>query len=505
MMASSTGAARLDELFSGADIALPAIRVRGVTTHSGRVVKGGLFLACRGYKRHGLEYLDKALAAGPAAVAWEPGDEFGEPELPADVVGIRVDGLADQVGDIADRFFSRPSEQVQVTGITGTNGKTTTAWLASKAMGILGRTSAYMGTLGYGIGDELTESLLTTPACVTVHQRLRELADRGAECVVMEVSSHGLDQGRVDGVRIQTAAFTNLSRDHLDYHGDLESYAQVKEALFKKSGLKNAVINIGDDHGAMLADRLDPAVNLISVAMQDMGSQDAAKASTAHLRGSISATDPAGLRMTLEGEFGEAELHSPIWGAFNAENLLVASGILVAQGFELRDAAAALGQCSVPPGRMQVISAEGRPTAIVDFAHTPDALTKALQSARSHGRGQLWLVFGCGGNRDQGKRTEMGSAATLLADHVVLTNDNPRHENPEQIINDIRAGMTNVENVLVEMDRRSAIHLALRKAAAGDVVLIAGKGSESYQIIGDDKIPCSDIMIAADYLRGLAP
>jgi len=497
MMGSGTGAVRLDELFSNAELALPGLPVRDITTHSGRVVEGGLFLACRGYQHHGLEYLDSALQAGPAAVAWEPDDEFEEPALPADVIGIRVEGLADQVGAIADRFFARPSAQLQITGITGTNGKTTTAWLASRAMGILGRTAAYMGTLGYGIGDRLLDSPLTTPACITVHRRLRELAEQGAECVVMEVSSHGLDQGRIDGVRVRTAAFTNLSRDHLDYHGDMRHYAQAKAALFELPDLHNAVINVGDAPGAEMAAHLDPAVTLISVAM--IGTPGA---SGARLTGEIVATGPAGLLIRLRGDFGEADLHSPMWGAFNAENLLVSAGILVAHGFELGDAAAALGQCAAPPGRMQVIRAEGRPTAIVDFAHTPDALQKALLSAREHSSGKLWVIFGCGGDRDRGKRAQMGVAAARFADRVVVTSDNPRHENPQKIVEDICSGIAQTDNVCVETDRRSAIRTALDTAAIDDVVLIAGKGSESYQIIGDDRIPMSDIAIAAEHLQG---
>ncbi len=489
-------AVRLDELFGNADPALSGIRVRDVTTHSGRVVPGGLFLACRGYKRHGLEFLASALQAKPAAVAWEPDAELREPELPAGVLGIKVDGLADRVGDIADRFFARPSAQLQITGITGTNGKTTTAWLVSRAMGILGRTTAYMGTLGYGIGDKLSDTQLTTPACITVHRRLRELADQGAECVVMEVSSHGLDQGRIDGVRMQTAAFTNLSRDHLDYHGDMQRYAQAKAALFDLPDLKNAVINVGDEQGAAMAARLDPAVTLISVAMS--------RTANAGLTGEVVATGPAGLLIQLRGEYGDTELRSPMWGAFNAENLLVSVGILIAHGFELHAAASALEQCVAPPGRMQVIRALGRPTAIIDFAHTPDALQKALLSAREHSNGKLWLVFGCGGDRDRGKRAEMGVTAARFADRVVVTTDNPRHESPQQIVDDICSGMPDNDNVSVEPDRRRAIRMSLDAAAVDDVVLIAGKGSEDYQIIGDDRVPLSDIVIAAEHLRGLS-
>lgn len=499
MTSASQRSVRLGELFSDADRQYSATEVVDVTTHSGRVVAGGLFLACQGYERHGLEFIDAALAAKPAAVAWEPASGYAEPSLPDNVAGLRVEGLASQVGDIADRFFSEPSAQLQVTGITGTNGKTTTAWLVSRALNNLGYTSAYMGTLGYGIGDQLSDAELTTPACITAHRRLRELADAGASYVVMEVSSHGLDQGRVDAVRMPVAAFTNLSRDHLDYHGDFEHYFAAKAKLFNCRGLSTAVINVGDEFGARIAADLDKEVDLVSVAVAGT-----AGAADARLIGEIKSSGPSGLLVSCSGEFGCVDMHSKIWGGFNAENLLVATGILLAHDFALADVAAALGQCVAPPGRMQVIEVENRPMAVVDFAHTPDALAKALHSLRAHCRGQLWVVFGCGGERDQGKRPQMGEVAVQLADRVVVTSDNPRHEQPQQIIADILGGIDVADAVRVEIDRHTAIKVALDEAAADDVVLIAGKGSEAYQLIGDQSLAFSDSIFASEHLRGLS-
>jgi UDP-N-acetylmuramoyl-L-alanyl-D-glutamate--2,6-diaminopimelate ligase len=499
MIAASSGGVRLGALFADVDPQCADIEVADVTTHSGLVVRGGLFLACQGYEHHGLEFVDAALAAKPAAVAWEPTAGYAEPSLPANVAGLRIEGLADQVGEIADRFFAMPSAQMKITGITGTNGKTTTAWLVSRALNILGRKSAYMGTLGYGMGDRLNATELTTPACITVHHRLRELADSGAECVIMEVSSHGLDQGRVDGVRLATTAFTNLSRDHLDYHGDFDSYADAKAKLFSGRDVSTAIINIGDDFGAKIAAGLNSDVKLISVALS--GTEQAADAM---LVGEVRGTGPAGLLIHFSGEFGSADLHSKMWGTFNAENLLVAAGILVAHGFELGDAVAALSQSVAPPGRMQVIEADDRPVAVVDFAHTPDALAKALQSLRAHCRGKVWVVFGCGGERDQGKRPQMGEVAAQLADRVVVTSDNPRNEDSQQIVADILGGMADSDTVMVESDRRTAIKLALDGAASGDAVLIAGKGSESHQLIGDQALAFSDIVVASEHLRGLS-
>ncbi len=498
-MEASQDSVRLGALFADASRSIADIQLTDLTTHSGCVVPGGLFLACQGYERHGLEFLDAALAGRPAAVAWEPSAGYTEPNLPDNVASLRIAGLADQVGEIADHFFARPSAQLQVTGITGTNGKTTTAWLVSRALNILGCTSAYMGTLGYGIGEELRDTVLTTPACITAHRRLRELADSGAECVIMEVSSIGLDQGRVDAVRMSTAAFTNLSRDHLDYHSDIESYAAAKAKLFNCCDISNAVINTGNNFGVRLAAQLNTDINLISVALA--GSEGAADA---RLVGEIKEAGPAGLLIHFTGEFGAATLHSKMWGTFNAENLLVSAGILVAHGFKLTDAVAALGQCVAPPGRMQVIEVEHRPMAVVDFAHTPDALAKALHALRAHCRGKIWVVFGCGGERDQGKRPQMGQAAEEHADRVIVTSDNPRHEDPQQIIADILSGVVAVDSLLVEADRRKAIKMALDQAAPDDAVLIAGKGSESYQFIGDQMLAFSDVIVASEHLRGLS-
>ena len=496
-----THAVRLSDLLAGEDMQVPDVSVSDITSHSGRVAAGGLFLACRGYGGHGLDHLDEALAAAPAAVAWEPAEGYPDPELPAAVAGVCVPGLGDQVGDIADRFFAAPSSELNITGITGTNGKTTTAWLASRALQVLGKRSAYMGTLGYGSGTRLQPTSLTTPGVIAVHRRLRELADDGAELLVMEVSSHGLDQGRVDAVRVRTAAFTNLSRDHLDYHGDIESYAAAKAKLFAIASLEAAVINTGDEYGRRFAESMSGAeVNLLTVAMDGTPG-----ATTADIVATRAAAGPGGMLLKLRGTRGEAELHSRMLGDFNAENLLVAAGIVVAHGFPLEAAAAALGQCEPPPGRMQCLRIEGQPLVIIDFAHTPDALAKALQAARGHARSEapLVVVFGCGGDRDQGKRAEMGRAAAEHADFVVLTSDNQRSEDPLAIIDDIRAGIADVNRVRVEADRRLAIRKAIDATDASGIVLIAGKGSEDYQIIGERTEAFSDAVVAAQHMRGL--
>jgi UDP-N-acetylmuramyl tripeptide synthase len=418
---------QISDLFAGNDKPVPEIGVTDITTHSANVAAGGMFIACKGYAHHGLEFLDMALQAKPAVVAWEPCEGVEEPSIPDHVLGLPVAGLAEQVGRIADRFFAEPSLQLRVAGVTGTNGKTTTAWLASKALSLLGRSTAYMGTLGYGIGDQLEATSLTTPGCIAVHRRLRELAD----------------------------AF-----------------------------------------GAELLQELDERLDVLTVAMADQPN-----AVQARVVAKLQAVGGEGMLLHISGDFGQAQLRSPLWGHFNAENLLVAIGVLLANGVTLNDSVGALEQCTAPPGRMQVLRPRtARPQVVVDFAHTPDALGKALRTVRSHSRGNVWLVFGCGGDRDQGKRADMGATAAKLADHIVITNDNPRSEDPDMIVSAIADGISKSADLRIELDRRVAIQTTIAAAAVNDVVLIAGKGNEDYQLIGDRAEAFSDIIVASQIL-----
>jgi UDP-N-acetylmuramoyl-L-alanyl-D-glutamate--2,6-diaminopimelate ligase len=405
--------------------------------------------------------------------------------------------------------------------VTGTNGKTTTAWLVSQALNRLGGRTAYMGTLGYGIIPELAPSALTTPGCILVHRRLHELLQAGSEAAVMEVSSHGLDQGRIDGVRITTAAFTNLSRDHLDYHGNLEAYKAAKARLFSVSSLESVVINVGDSFGAQLVGELenglgkslgkglDNGLRVITVALADQldaGRIDAGRIEEGQqpeLCASYAKSGSDGLRLSFSGAFGEAELASPLWGRFNAENLLVATGLVLAHGYTLEQAITGLQSASLPPGRMQLLKGSAdTPAVVIDIAHTPDALANALQTVREHCSGRVICVFGCGGNRDQGKRGEMGKVAGQLADQLVVTSDNPRDEDPQAIIDAIVAGVENGAQYEVIADRAEAIATAIGFACADDVVLVAGKGSENFQLIAGRAESFSDENVASAALRG---
>jgi len=489
----------LGVLFDGMGLAAPHLAVNDITTNSQHAVPDGLFLACSGLERHGLDFLDEALRAGVKAVAWEPTDGISAPDLPANVIGIEIPGLRSQLGVIADRFFRRPSSSMTVTGITGTNGKTTTAYLVTEALNRLSHRAGYMGTLGYGLPGELQPSELTTPGCITVHRRLREMADTGADNVVAEVSSHALAQQRVDGVRFKVAALTNISRDHLDYHGSMQRYAEAKARLFAGTEIHTAVINVGDRDGAKLAGQLNSGTNLISVALVNTGSEFPG----ARLIGRLTGATAAGLGLQLSGDFGDGILESPLWGRFNAENLAMATGILLALGISLRDAIQALVDSKTPPGRMERIeSVAGQPTVVIDFAHTPDALGKALEAVRDHSSGQVWCVFGCGGDRDRGKRRSMGAIASSLADHAIVTDDNPRNEDPQQIIADIVAGIPSNRGTQIVRDRKEAIDIAIQSAGTDDVVLIAGKGHESVQLIGNRKRAFSDSAMARSTLGG---
>ncbi len=482
----------LHKLFKGLGAEAPSLDVADITLDSRTAVRHGLFIACRGTREHGLDHVGDALRAGVDAVAWESGESRPAPALPAGVASLAVPRLREQLGEVANRFFARPSEALRVLGITGTNGKTTTGWLVTQAIGHLGGSAGYLGTLGHGLNGQLSPAVLTTPDCISFHRQLRELADAGAGHVVAEVSSHALDQERVAGVRFATVVFTNLTRDHLDYHADLAAYGAAKARLFAL-GAQTAVINLDDAFGQALAARLPAGVRLTGVTL--------AGRAGATIAGVLQAVGPEGLVLELRAGKDVVRLDSPLWGRFNAENLLLAAGILVAQGWSLAEAAGALRQCVAPPGRMErVPSMAHQPLVLVDFAHTPDALRKAISAVREHCSGAIWCVFGCGGDRDRGKRAEMGAAA-MQADHVIITDDNPRTEDPQQIIADILSGVVSLDRLQVVPGRAAAIQRAIRLARPGDAVLIAGKGHETVQITGDERRPFSDVEVARSALK----
>ena len=424
------------------------------------------------------------------------------PVFDAGVFVAAVPGLHRLLGRIADRFFGAPSSHLRIVGITGTNGKTTCAYLIAQCLQRLKVDAAYIGTLGWGRLATLQTLAHTTPNVISVHRMLASLRACGVRDVAMEVSSHALDQGRLDGVRLHCAAFTNLSRDHLDYHPSMLEYGAVKARLFAFPGLQHIVINIGDAFGRELATRFGSRVPLTAVWVGDGG---AGRIAGRSLRVSRVLLDLHGMSMTLDGSFGSRVANAALLGRFNVDNSLIVLACLLGLDVSLDAAADALAHCTAPPGRMEVICAPDgdRPLAVIDYAHTPDALAKALNGLREHCRGALWCVFGCGGDRDPGKRPMMGAVADECADCIIVTDDNPRSEDPDAITLDITRGIK-LHMPRVIHDRGAAIAAALSEATRDDMVLIAGKGHEDYQIYGDQRRRFSDRAEAARHLGAAA-
>jgi UDP-N-acetylmuramoyl-L-alanyl-D-glutamate--2,6-diaminopimelate ligase len=483
-------------------VAIPEVGVNDLSLDSRRIRQGGAFFALSGTRTHGLAYASQAVAAGASVVVWEPVPEVSLPPFPAHVVTVAVPRLSAMLGGIADRFFDEPSKSVSVIGVTGTNGKTTSAFVIASALAKLGRKSAYAGTLGYGPIEAIKSGTHTTPDAVTVHRQLAELRAQDFKHLGMEVSSHALDQHRVGGVRFHTALFTNLTHDHLDYHGTFAAYGAAKAKLFDSPELQHAVINIDDDFGRSLAfDRHhDADVTAVSAKTNPNVTRSRMRSLFAE-RGMATST---GLQIKVNGTWGVGLLSSRFIGAFNVDNLLGALAALLGYDVSLDAAIDALEHCVPPPGRMETFSAAGKPLTVVDYAHTPDALEKALVAMRDHCTGKLTCVFGCGGDRDATKRPVMGGIAERLANRVIVTDDNPRTEDGDAIVADILNGMKSADRVLIERDRAMAIDRAIREAGPNDGVLIAGKGHEDYQIVGLVSRYFSDRDVVNAVLRGRA-
>lgn len=472
---------------------LPALLCENAAGHllhsdSRRVQNGDIFIACQGEYTDGRSYIPAAIANGAAFVFWDDDGSFTwHPEWKVPNQGIK--DLKHRAGMLAAQVYGNVSDGLKAWGVTGTNGKTSiTQWLA-QAEDLLGGKCAIVGTVGNGFWGDLEEATHTTPDPVTVQTLLRRFADQGATAAAMEVSSHGIDQFRVNGVAFQTAIFTNLTRDHLDYHGSMEAYGEIKARLFYWQSLQHAIINIDDEYGAALAGRLKAERPNLKVYGYGFSEQ-------ADIRIEQFQAASDGMTVVLNTPWGKGECRTRLLGRFNAQNLAACVGLLCANGYPLEQVLNALAQIRPASGRMDCIMQSGKPLVVVDYAHTPDALEKALstlQEIKPQGA-NLWCVFGCGGNRDRGKRPLMGEAAVKGADKVVVTSDNPRLEVPQEIIADILPAVPNPEKV--EADRQTAIEYAIAHAAAQDIILIAGKGHENYQDIQGVKHHFSDFEIA---------
>ena len=480
---------RLDHLLQGIAETRAAgpIVVSGLALDSRKVQRGDAFFALRGTRGHGIDFAHGAVQRGANVVLAEaPAPaELEDPGVPV----LWIDGLHAFVGEIASRFFGRPSEAMRVLGVTGTNGKTSTVQLLAQALEHLGHRAATIGTLGAGLHGQLREGERTTPDAIAVQQLLAEFRRDGATHVAMEVSSHALEQGRVAATAFEVAAFTNLTRDHLDYHGSMEAYGAAKAKLFVWPGLKAAAINVDDAFGRELARKLPVGVR--GWRLSSAGDPQA------DVVASDIVTSAEGVAFNVRTPWGEKRMRSRLLGRFNVANLLAVIGCLGALGESFERIAGAIEALEAVNGRMNRIGGlHGLPLVVVDYAHTPDALEQALTALRAHCEARLVCVFGCGGERDAGKRPQMGGIAERLADAVIVTDDNPRGEDGDAIVAQILAGMTRPQAAIVQRDREAAIRSALKMAHTGDVVLIAGKGHETYQEGAGGKRAFDDMAIA---------
>ena len=462
--------------------------ITGLAIDSREISPGEVFIALVGNQTTGEIYIESALQQG-AIVILKEAPSIRLEQLANDIPCISLPQLSQRVGEMTAQFYHYPSRDLRIIGVTGTNGKTSVTHMLAQIL------SAYMpcgliGTLGYGTYGALQPSLHTTPDAIRLQTWLAQFREQHRQAVAMEVSSHALVQGRVNGVIFETAVLTNLSRDHLDYHHTMTAYGAAKQQLFNWPNLKTAVINYDDPFGQQILANLPPSVTPLTYSIQHP---------TTSVYAHIQRYDANGCYLEIHSQWGNGTLVSPLFGQFNVSNLLAAITVLLNMGLTLPQLLPQLATIRAVPGRMERFGSINHPTVIVDYAHTPDALEKVLIALREHcqftpssdtNNSKLWCVFGCGGNRDRGKRSLMGEIAQRYADKVIITDDNPRHESSQAIINDILQGCSQPEAVIPE--RQAAIRYVLQQAKVGDVVLIAGKGHEDYQQIGEQRLPFSD-------------
>ncbi|CUX96456.1 UDP-N-acetylmuramoyl-L-alanyl-D-glutamate--2,6-diaminopimelate ligase [Candidatus Doolittlea endobia] len=474
--------------------------LKGMTLDSRRAAVGDLFVAIAGHQTDGRRYILQAIAQGVAAVVAQAEGKSQEGAI-YELCGIPViylHCLHERLSALAGRFYQQPSRALRLVGVTGTNGKTTTTHLLAQWVHLLGETSAVMGTAGNGLLDHIRPADNTTGSPIEVQRLLSQMHRKGARFAAMEVSSHGLAQHRVNDVHFAAAVFTNLTRDHLDYHGDMAHYEALKWRLFSELNVGQRIINTDSDTGRLWIKMLPQAIAVaVSRALPSecQGNWLYAGKVRYHARGA---------KILFHSSWGKGTLNSPLIGEFNVSNLLLALTTLLALGYPLPALLDSANYLKSVYGRMEVFHTEGRPTVLVDYAHTPDALEKALAAARLHCHGKVWCVFGCGGDRDKGKRPLMGAIAEQYADLVIITDDNPRNETAQDIINDIKSGLLDTCRVRAISGRAEAITNAIMQASPADLVLVAGKGHEEYQIIGQQKLNYSDRATVARLLGVVA-
>lgn len=492
---------RLSELLVD-QISVPAaadVIVSRLVLDSRNIQADDVFLAVKGSQQDGRCYIPTAIQQGAIAVLVdaEEGDVITwQDHVPL----IPVVQLHAKVGIIAARFYRHPAKALRMIGVTGTNGKTSCTHFIAQALTRLGVRCGIIGTLGSGFYGALGEAALTTPDPISLQATLRQFADAGAEAVAMEVSSHSIDQGRINGIEFEIGIFTNLTQDHLDYHGDMATYAAVKRRFIAECATLHVIINADDQYGKEWIDELVTRKSVFAYATQE----PALPAFLPRIFTDNVQLSLHGVKAAVQSPWGNGELSLPLVGQFNLSNSLAVLTALCVYGIPFSKALACLAELQPVIGRMQTLAEQGKPLVVIDYAHTPDALEKVLSALRKHVEGKLICVFGCGGDRDAGKRPQMAAIVEQLADQVIVTNDNPRHEAPETIAQHILTGFVAPDAVCIELDRSKAIQKSIQWAKAQDCVLIAGKGAERYQQIGDVKMPFDDVQQAAHCLNGYA-
>lgn len=470
------------------DPTVSTISLTNLYLDSRKVGKGDLFIAIRGHAVDGRRFIPDVIAQGACAVVAEADEEHQDKTITTlnSVPIIYLADLNQHLSQLAGRLYR--SDSSALIGVTGTNGKTTISQLIAQWCELLGHRAGVMGTTGNGFLDDLKPALNTTGNAIEIQETLAELADKGAKHTVLEVSSHGLVQGRVNALEFSVGIFTNLSRDHLDYHGTMEEYALAKKRLFTDHDCKQAILNIDDPVGLQWLDDLPDAiaVSLSKPELLDSGTRGDV------LYAKHVSYSEEGIAVDLDGNFGTGCLRAPLIGQFNASNLMLALAAMLSQGFSLAELIRTAVDLKPVIGRMELFQTTGKAKVVVDYAHTPDALEKALQALRVHCSGKLWAIFGCGGDRDKGKRPLMAQAGERLADHIILADDNPRSESPRLIIEDMLEGLESKQSAKVEHDRFKALAFAVKHAASDDIILLAGKGHEDYQVVGTENIHYSD-------------
>ncbi len=469
--------------------------VTGLCLDSRTLQEGDLFFACKGTHQDAIHFILEAINKGASAILCEASSETLIRHLQYDIPIIPIHNLNHQISKIAAIFFDFPKDNLKIIGITGTNGKTSCSHFLAAAFQKLNISCGVIGTLGSGVYGNIEPGNLTTPDAITLQKTFFEFAKLNVKYVAMEVSSHSIDQGRINDIPFDIGIFTNLTRDHLDYHGDMDTYGSVKKSFFTNSLLKHAVINVEDDFGLSIVDSIYKNKNVIAYSVNEIKNLPVPLVYAQDVQ-----LDIAGLHARIYTPWGEGNLHVKVIGRFNLSNLLAVVSALCLLDIPLNKVLQSVNQLTSVPGRMQSFGGDDLPLVVVDYAHTPDALEKALQSLQQHCEGKLYCLFGCGGDRDKGKRPLMAKIAERYADRIIVTNDNPRFENPEDIVTDILQGFTRLDRVTVEYDRAIAIQAILRCASAGDCVLIAGKGAEMHQILEGHKIPFSDTEEVKDVL-----